>query len=86
MACSGTFDPSVLANDTYILQLLARDAGGNETTEQMLVEVTGELKIGNFTLSFTDLTIPVSGIPITIARTYDSLNAASQMISASAGV
>ena len=44
----------------------------------MLVEVTGELKIGNFTLSFTDLTVPVSGIPITVARTYDSLNAASQ--------
>jgi hypothetical protein len=32
------------------------------------------LKIGNFTLSFNDLTIPVSGIPITITRTYDSRN------------
>ena len=29
----------------------------------------------NLQLSFNDLTVPVSGIPITITRTYDSLNA-----------
>jgi RHS repeat-associated protein len=31
------------------------------------------LKLGNFRLSFTDLTIPVTGIPISLTRTYDSL-------------
>src|SRR5262249_46053152 len=40
--------------------------------------VAGDLKIGNFTLSFTDLSIPVSGIPVTLTRTYDSLNASNQ--------
>ena len=47
-------------------------------TIENIVEVAGDLKIGNFTLSFTDLSIPVSGIPITVTRTYDSLNAGSQ--------
>ncbi len=31
---------------------------------------------GDYTVSFTDLTIPLAGIPITIGRTYDTLNAA----------
>ena len=33
------------------------------------------MKLGNFSLSFTDLQVPVSGIPITILRTYDTLQA-----------
>jgi YD repeat-containing protein len=39
------------------------------------VNVAGDLKLGNFRLSFTDLTVPVAGIPISVTRTYDSLNA-----------
>ena len=73
----GRFDSTLLGNDTYILQLFAQDASGKTAIEQVLVDVTGELKIGNFVLSFTDLSIPVAGIPITVARTYDSLNASS---------
>ncbi|MCS7468222.1 putative Ig domain-containing protein [Stieleria sp. ICT_E10.1] len=73
----GRFDPTLLGNDTYILQLFAQDASGKTSTEQILVDVIGELKIGNFALSFTDLSIPVAGIPITVARTYESLNASS---------
>jgi RHS repeat-associated protein len=30
------------------------------------------MKLGNFTLSFTDLSVPVSGLPIEVVRTYDS--------------
>jgi YD repeat-containing protein len=30
-------------------------------------------KLGNFRLSFTDIAIPVTGIPITLIRTYDTL-------------
>jgi RHS repeat-associated protein len=71
----GQFDPSGLANDSYILRLTAVDAGGNTSTVDTTVSVAGDLKLGNFRLSFTDLTIPVSGIPLTVSRTYDSLNA-----------
>jgi YD repeat-containing protein len=74
----GKFDPTGLANGSYTLQLQATDTGANVSTVDETVNVTGNLKLGNFTLSFTDLSIPVSGIPVTLTRTYDSLNAGSQ--------
>src|SRR5262249_51373955 len=37
------------------------------------IQVSGRLKLGNFRVSFTDLTVPVAGIPITVSRTYDTL-------------
>ena len=74
----GRFDPSSLANGTYTLRLYAIDKNGLESSLEHEVYVTGDLKLGNFTLSFTDLSIPVSGIPITVTRTYDSLNADSR--------
>jgi YD repeat-containing protein len=69
----GTFDPSLLLNDSYILRLSAFDTNGQGTTTEQTLSIAGELKLGNFRLSFTDLTIPVTGIPITLIRTYDSL-------------
>jgi hypothetical protein len=36
------------------------------------------LKLGNFRLSFTDLAVPVTGIPISLTRTYDTLTANQQ--------
>ncbi len=74
----GRFDPSGLANGSYTIRLRATDVGGNESSIETSVEVAGDLKVGNFTLSFTDLSIPVSGIPVTLARTYDTLQAARQ--------
>lgn len=69
----GTFDPSLLENDAYTLRLTAVDAGGNVVTQDEIVSVADQLKLGNFQLSFTDLTIPVTGIPISVTRTYDTL-------------
>ncbi|MBE9098367.1 putative Ig domain-containing protein [Vacuolonema iberomarrocanum] len=71
----GTFDPTVLANDAYTMRLTATDTAGNTVLVENPVNVGGALKLGNFTLSFTDLGIPLSGIPISVTRTYDSLNA-----------
>ena len=73
----GTFDPSLLSNDSYDLRLYAKNTGGYDTTLDRVVSVAGNLKLGDFRLSFTDLTVPVAGIPITVTRTYDSLNASS---------
>ncbi|WP_292825904.1 DUF6531 domain-containing protein [Nostoc sp. JL33] len=73
----GKFDPSLLENDSYTLRLEAHDKGGNVSFVEDTVNVSGELKLGNFRLSFTDLTVPVTGIPITLTRTYDSLNSGS---------
>ncbi|AFZ10677.1 RHS repeat-associated core domain protein (plasmid) [Oscillatoria nigro-viridis PCC 7112] len=70
-----TFDPTVLANGAYVLKFTAFDTNGNGSTTERTVNVSGDLKLGNFRLSFTDLTVPVAGIPINVTRTYDSLNA-----------
>ena len=74
----GQFDPSVLENDQYRLRLTAVDTGGNDAVFETIINVTGSLKIGNFSLSFTDLSIPVAGIPITVTRTYDSFTSTRQ--------
>ncbi len=71
----GKWDTTLLENDSYILRLEARDQFGGFSAIEREVGVSGNLKLGNFRLSFSDLTIPVAGIPITIARTYDTLRA-----------
>jgi YD repeat-containing protein len=69
----GRFDPSLLTNDSYALRLTATD-GVNTATAERTVNVSGNLKLGNFTLSFTDMAVPVAGIPIQVTRTYDTLH------------
>ncbi|NJK63452.1 MAG: RHS repeat protein [Synechococcaceae cyanobacterium SM2_3_1] len=71
----GQLDTSVLPNDSYRVRVRATDATGKESRLEDQTSISGELKLGNFQLSFVDLEIPVSGIPITLVRTYDSLNA-----------
>src|SRR5262249_45902722 len=71
-AAIGTFDPTLLLNGAYIIRLTSADSLGNPAVDQIGIVVRGQQKIGNFTLSFNDLTIPVAGLPITIVRTYDS--------------
>jgi len=76
----GTFDPTGLPNGAYQLQLRVTDwiDGTTLETDPVTVQV-GELsgagegiKVGQFTVAFNDLSIPVSGLPITLTRTYDS--------------
>ncbi|MCP3910520.1 MAG: hypothetical protein GY713_06170, partial [Actinomycetia bacterium] len=67
-----TFDPTLLLNGLYELELTATDVQGQQVTESIAVSVEGQMKIGHFTLSFVDLAIPVSGLDIEIVRTYDS--------------
>jgi hypothetical protein len=69
----GTFDPSLLQNDAYTLRLKVYGENGGFTAKEETVVVQGDLKLGNFQLSFTDLAIPVTGIPISLTRTYDTL-------------
>ncbi|MBK7473531.1 MAG: hypothetical protein IPI73_25785 [Betaproteobacteria bacterium] len=68
----GTLDPTLLLNGVYTLRLTVYDRGSNSTTAEVAVLVDGNQKIGYFTLSYTDLVVPLSGIPIQVTRTYDS--------------
>ncbi len=69
----GRLDTTLLDNDPYDLRLSASD-GTQIESRTLTVYPAGDLKVGNFELSFTDLEVPVSGIPITITRTYRSLD------------
>jgi YD repeat-containing protein len=72
----GTFDPSGLANGSYRVTLTADDVGSSgPVSDSIIIDVDSDFKLGNFSLSFTDLEIPVAGIPITVTRTYDTLDA-----------
>ncbi|WP_171014197.1 Ig-like domain-containing protein, partial [Chitinivorax sp. B] len=66
------FDPSTLANGLYDVRLEVEDALGQKTRTETSYEVVGDLKVGNFTVTFQDLSIDASGIPITVNRTYDT--------------
>lgn len=67
-----TFDPTLLLNDQYVLLVSATDASGNTTTKGIFLSVTGNAKLGEFRLEFTDYTLPLAGIPIQISRIYDT--------------
>ncbi len=66
-------DPTNMKNDFYVLRLSAIDAEGRESELLSEFIVTGQLKIGLFTISFEDLTVPLGGLSITVGRTYSSI-------------
>ncbi len=70
----GTFDPTLLLNGVYTLSLIVIQQDGSNEVSSVNTTVSGNQKVGMFTLSFTDLNVPVSGIPIQVVRTYDSRN------------
>ena len=70
----GIFDPTMLLNGIYQIRLTAVDESGRSASDERSVVVRGNLKVGNFSVTFSDAQVPVSGIPIQVLRTYDSRN------------
>ncbi|MBZ5558675.1 MAG: PASTA domain-containing protein [Acidobacteriia bacterium] len=70
----GSFDPTLLLNDQYTIRLTAIDRGNLTSSTTISVQVARDEKIGTFTLKFTDVNVPVAGLPIQVTRTYDSRN------------
>ncbi|HEU0042924.1 MAG TPA: DUF6531 domain-containing protein, partial [Jiangellaceae bacterium] len=68
----GTLDPSLLLNGLYEVRLTATDTAGRSSRISTQVVVRDNLKVGPFSVSFVDLDVPVSGLPIQVTRTYDS--------------
>ncbi len=66
------FDPTLLLNGLYDLRLSVTDLLGRTVAETITVVIDGGMKVGNFSLAFEDLTVPMAGIPIQIIRSYDS--------------
>ena len=69
----GKLDFTLIENGTYDLYLDVK--GGDKTaTAWAPIALDSQLKVGHFTFSQQDIVIPVHGIPLTVIRTYDSLN------------
>lgn len=68
----GTLDPSLMVNNLYTLRLTAFDRANNTAETSVIVQLEGQHKVGNFTLAFEDLNVPVAGLPIVVTRVYDS--------------
>jgi RHS repeat-associated protein len=69
----GVCDLSAVANGSYDMELIVR-GGGAETNTISTFQLDSNLKIGQFSFSEQDLVLPVNGIPLTVTRTYNSLN------------
>lgn len=69
------FDPSILSNDPYALIVAAYDVNGRGFIQPTILYVEGNVQVGNFRLEFTDLSIPLAGIPIQVNRVYDTVTA-----------
>jgi RHS repeat-associated protein len=69
------FDPTQLPNDAYALRVSAWNRNGLGWAESLVLHVNGKAKLGNFAVEFTDVELPLAGVPITLKRVYDSLNA-----------
>jgi len=68
----GTLDPTILLNGEYSIQLMSVNTSGQFATSSISVAVDRNMKVGVFSLAFNDLSVPVTGFPIQITRTYDS--------------
>jgi len=69
------FDATLVPNDSYVIRVSAWNRNGLGWAEPVVVHVTGNAKLGNFAVEFTDVELPLAGIPITVKRKYESLNA-----------
>ncbi len=69
----GTIDPTMMNNGYYDVRLTVEDESGQVSTADYTYQVDGAAKIGDFTVSYQDVNIPNAGLPITITRTYSSM-------------
>ena len=74
-ASFGDLDFTMLKNNYYTLQLTVQSDDGIEQAEVEFA-LNSELKIGQMSFSQQDLVIPVNGQPISVIRTYNSMNTA----------
>ena len=80
-----TFDPTVLPNGIWLLQLTLVDSAGGRSRTQVAVVVDGQLKLGDAELSYQDMSVPVGGIPIQVIRRYRSVERSRDGSSGTAG-
>ena len=68
----GTLDTTLMLNGIYSVRLRSTDEYGQVSFISTSVLVDKGFKVGNFQLAFSDLNVPVAGLPIEVIRSYDS--------------
>lgn len=71
-AALGQVDPTLMLNGQYVMILTATDAAGNQASAVRSVTVDGDMKLGHYSVTFEEASIPVAGVPIRVTRTYDT--------------
>lgn len=71
-ATLATFDPTVLANDSYTVTVSATSSGGGLQSTSTTLTVAGNLKLGRYLATYKDVDVPVNGLPMQVLRSYDS--------------
>ena len=68
----GAIDPTLLQTDTY--SLVVQASGGGFSTEQAFFpyDVFSRVQLGDFSTSVVDLSYPMAGVPLSVARAYNS--------------
>lgn len=66
------FDPTMLRNGLYNIRLAVWGKSGISISDEILISVEGQMKIGNFSMDFQDMDLSVAGAPVTLIRGYDS--------------
>ena len=67
----GQLDPTMLRNGYYDIKLTGY-TGKAHKSDTVTVYVTGQMKIGNFSIAFQDMDVNVPGLALTVVRGYDS--------------
>ncbi len=68
-----SLDTTTLADGSYIIMLSGTNSAGTQLDSGVLITVAGNYKPGRVRFTITDFTVPLVGLPITVGRTYDSL-------------
>jgi RHS repeat-associated protein len=68
----GSLDATLMLNGIYSLRLRSTDAYGQTSFTSISVLLDKNLKVGHFQIAFSDLSVPVAGLPIEVVRSYDS--------------
>jgi len=64
----GRIDPTMMLNGIYAIRLTSTTAQGQASVTNH-ISVEKNLKVGNFTVSFSDVSVPMLGLPIEVIRT-----------------
>jgi RHS repeat-associated protein len=68
----GYIDGTNLYNGDYVIRLTVFDRNGSSASDEVQVRVEGQLKVGLFSLAFTDMSINLPGMDLSVNRAYDS--------------